>query len=279
MRIVDAHVHVWDPRVLDHPWLRAIPALDRPMLPEDLDRTDDGPDVVVVEADRRPDQALAEARWVAGLRWPRLRGIVAAADLRSEELSTHLDALGEVRGVVGVRHLLQAEDAAAWDADEVLVRGLRAVAVRGWTFDACVRWTQLDRLAGLLTAVPELAVVLDHLGKPPVDDGVDGSAGRAWTAALTRVAAREATFVKLSGLAAETSDAASLDRHADGFLARALDLFGPDRSMLGSDWPVSARLGAAVSPAAWRERVRRVATATGGWEAVASGTAARFYRL
>lgn len=278
MRIVDAHVHVWDPRRLDYAWLQGAHELNRPMLPGDLDRDDDLGGVVFVEADCRPDQALDEVRWVFGLQWPRLRGVVAAADLRSRSLEEHLDNLSEVGGVVGVRHLLQAESSSSWASDDALLDGLRMVAARGWTFDACVRWTQLDHLALLLEAVPDLSVVVDHLGKPPVDEGADSSAGGAWSDALAQVAARERTFVKLSGLAAEASSAAVLARHADRFLLRGLEMFGAERSMLGSDWPVSARLGAASSPGTWRERVRTIATGS-AWDAVASHTAERFYGL
>lgn len=283
--IVDAHVHVWDPGRLPYPWLGGLPALDRPMLPEaaDEDAGATGGTVggaVFIEADARPDRALDEARWVAGLDWPRLRGIVAGADLRSGGLEPQLDALAGIGRVVGVRHNLQDEDASRWQGDLALERGLRTVAARGLSFDACVRWGQLDALAELLERVPEAAVVVDHLGKPPIDAGLDSAAGAAWSAAMQRIAARPGTLVKLSGLPAEASAIAVLERSGDAFLARGLELFGAERAMVGSDWPVSRRLGAAVTASDWIERVRRVVDGLGcDWAAVAGRTAERFYGL
>jgi L-fuconolactonase len=306
MTIVDTHVHVWDPARLPYPWLAQprmadLAPLHRPMLPADMERADleradlERADLehadpagapaghVFVEAACRSDRALDEIDWVASLHWPRLRGIVAAADLRSAALEAHLDALAHVRAtggahVVGVRHSLQDEDSTSWRDDDAFVRGLHAVAARGWTFDACVRWTQLDDLAGLLAAAPEVRVVIDHLGKPPVDLGVDSRWGLAWTAAMTRLAARPLTFVKLSGLRAEASGVDSFARNADAFLIRGLDLFGSERAMVGSDWPVSTSPGDSVAD--WFARVRRTAEHAGAsWDAVASRTASRFYRL
>ncbi|WP_395243525.1 amidohydrolase family protein [Agromyces sp. MMS24-K17] len=286
--LLDTHVHVWDPTRLDYLWLAGLPALDHPFLPAEVDRADGATArMVFVQADCRADQSLDEAHWVAGLAadWPELAGIVAAADLRSASLAEHLDALADIGGpdgtrlVRGIRHLLQGEPVEAF-ADPALRRGLELLAERGIPFDACVVHPQLDALADLLDAVPELDVVLDHVGKPPVDAGLDSDAGRAWADALDRLADRPGTHVKLSGLAAEASDRASLDAHADAFLARALDAFGADRAMLGSDWPVSARLGAGGSFADWAARVRRVAEDGGHeWAAIAGGTGARVYGL
>jgi L-fuconolactonase len=277
--ILDTHVHVWDPTRLDYPWLREVAALDRPMLPAAVELADDGSGgAVFVEADRLPGQAVDEVRWVASLDWPQLRGIVAAAELRAADLRGHLDALAEAGPVVGIRHLLQGEDAERWRDDAALLRGLHAVAEQGWTFDACVRWEQLEALGELLGAVPELPVVIDHLGKPPLDAGPDSTAGRSWEAALRRLAARPGTVVKLSGLSAEAADPAAFERHADAFLARGLEIFGAERAMFGSDWPVSPLLGAAVPTAAWAARVERVTRGLGAdWDAVAGRTGARFY--
>ena len=301
-RFIDAHVHVWDLGRLSYPWLESDAVLGRTFLPTDVDRgillppeTPGAADdiattgMVFVQAACRADQALEEARWVAGLDWPELVAIVADADLRSgDALDRHLDALAGVRvagaGVTGVRHLLQDEpddllrDAASRAA---LVGGLRRLAARGLTFDVCVRHRQLDTVTDLLEEVPELPVVLDHVGKPPVDAGLESREGSTWAKSIARLARLPLAHVKLSGLAAEASSTSTLDAHAGEFLEHALRAFGPDRAMIGSDWPVSALTGATGTLATWRERVRRAADAVGLDErAIASiegETAARFY--
>jgi len=280
--IVDAHAHVWDTTRLDYPWLAGFDVLDRPRLPAELDRADGRVTAAIfVQAGCVNAQALDEARWVSGLGedWPELEAIVAAADLlEPETLDTHLDALDEIGGVVGIRHLLQGESPAVF-SDPSLLEGLRTLAARGLTFDACITHSQLPDLLTLLGQVPELDVVLDHLGKPPVDAGIDTEAGRAWARGITELAALPRVNVKLSGLSAEASGTETFTAHADAFIEHAVSAFGVSRSMLGSDWPVSRYLGAGGTFADWIDRVHRVTGATGSErEQLDRGTALRFYR-
>lgn len=275
MTLIDAHVHVWDPAVLGYDWLDGTP-VDRPMLPAEYDRGEGAADAAVfVQAADGSTDPVAEARWVAGLDWPELRAIVAAADLAAPlaRIQDQLDALAAIPLVAGVRHLLQDTPAARFGT---VADGLRALEAAGGSFDACIRHHQLPALIDLLRATPELTVVLDHVGKPAVDEGIDSPAGRAWAAALADLAARPNTFVKLSGMTAESADAAAFDRYADAFLAHALDVFGPERSMIASDWPVSAVFGVGGRFPDWVARVRRVVP-DGGWDDVASGAAQRAY--
>lgn len=294
--LVDAHVHVWDPDRFDYPWLTAAPVLKRAFLPGEIDRAGATTAMVFVQAGCRADQAIAEARWVMGLAdaWPELSAIVADADLRSGlALRDHLAALSALGAdaerpvrVAGIRHLLQDEtddllaDPAARAA---LLDGLGRLANDGLTFDVCVRHRQLATVIDLLERVPELPTVLDHVGKPPVDTGIESSEGAAWAAQIDRLAALPGAHVKLSGLAAEASNAAALDEHAEGFLVHAIKAFGAERAMIGSDWPVSALTGATGTFASWRDRVRTSATVAGvdeaGLASIESGTATRFYGI
>ncbi|GGO67158.1 hypothetical protein GCM10010910_28300 [Microbacterium nanhaiense] len=134
------------------------------------------------------------------------------------------------------------------------VAGARTLAAEGLAFDACVRWTQLADAAALAAAAPELRIVLDHVGKLPVSPATrgDGDVAR-WADGIRRIAERPRVHCKLSGLPAESSDDWTGDALTP-FLDVALEAFGPDRLIYGSDWPVSGP-GAAV---AWiRLRVGR----------------------
>ncbi|MGC5170323.1 amidohydrolase family protein [Microbacterium sp. DT81.1] len=270
MTLVDSHVHVWDPRRLAYAWLSET-GLDRAMLPPEVDRVATVPtEMVFVQAS--DGDPLAEARWVDQLTWPELIAIVAGADLTREpqDVEAHLAALAEIPRVVGVRHLLQ--DTAVADFAAVS-EGLRILESHGGTFDACIRHTQLPALTDLLDPVPGLTVVLDHLGKPPVDAGIDSPDGRRWSEQIGILAARPRTYVKLSGLAPESSGAAAFAQNADAFIGRALEAFGAQRAMIGSDWPVSSHFGVGVTMMEWAVRVERLVGTT-DWPAV-SGTTAR----
>lgn len=275
MELIDSHVHVWDPDVLSYEWLVGTD-VNRPMLPAAYRR--EGVAVsgaIFVEAADDLNDPLIEARWVAGLQWPELRAIVARADLAAQpvRVAAQLEALATVPLVVGVRHLLQ--DLPTRDFHSIS-DGLRELAARGGTFDACIRHAQLPALMALLRPVPGLTVVLDHVGKPPIDDGIDSTAGSAWAKSLAALAARPGTFVKLSGIAAESRDRDAFERHVDAFLAHALDVFGPDRSMIASDWPVSAKFGVGGLFSEWVDRVRALVPPE-AWPMVSAGAAERAY--
>jgi predicted TIM-barrel fold metal-dependent hydrolase len=95
---------------------------------------------------------------------------------------------------------------------------------------------KMPALVALLAKVPGLPVVLDHLGKPPVSGDADG-----WERDLCDLAALPRVSVKLSGVAPEASPrGGTIRRQALPWLAVALDAFGAERCMVGSDWPVSA---------------------------------------
>jgi L-fuconolactonase len=275
---LDTHVHVWDPRLLDYPWIEGRAELDHAFRPSAF-LSEQPTRSVFIEGAAAPAQSLIETRWVDGLHWPDLSGIVAGVDLRSDELPRRLDALMETGRVVGVRHVLKGEDATTWHEDTALLRGLRSVAGAGLTFDACVRSDQLVPLADLLAQAPALPVVLDHLGGPPVDDDPGAAGGTAWQVALRRVADTSTAHVKLSGLPARSNNPARYAVHADDYLSIAMEAFGVERCMVGSDWPCSAVLGAAESPVQWVQRVRRVAGSEDDWIRIADTTGSRFYGL
>lgn len=232
---VDAHLHVWDPEALRYPWLDEEPALNRPFLPGDVG-SDTVREVVFVQA--AAHDGLAEARWVQSLDWPQLCGIVAFAPVETRELDVVLAALEQLPAFVGVRRLLQDEDD-AFIGSTALRRGLTVLAERGIPFDACIRHPQLPALVDTVRAVPELTVVLDHLGKPPVAAGRRSADGMAWRAALAELAELPNTVVKVSGLASEVDPTRPLRDQIVPFVADALELFGPERIMVGSDFPVS----------------------------------------
>lgn len=279
--MLDTHVHVWDPSVLTYPWLDAVPELSGPRLPADIDRAGGETDrMIFVEAGGVFDRGADEVRWVASLapEWPELAGVVAALDLRSPERVGNLDALTAAGPVVGIRHNLQGESPADFDDD--LRDGLQLLAARDIPFDVCVSHSQLDAVADLVSEVPTLRFVIDHLGKPAVDDALDSDAGTRWRRAIDRIAQHPGAHVKLSGLSAEASGADSLQTHGADFVRHAYAAFGPHACMIGSDWPVSATLGAGGSMDAWLGLIREALNPTEQqWQWLADRAGSSFYGL
>jgi L-fuconolactonase len=243
MTIIDAHLHIWDTERLDYAWLRDVPAIDRPMgFPElAAERTArpmhvDG--FVFVQADCRPDQAIEEVEFVSSVaaQGPVL-GIVAFAPLeQGDAVSDHLDELVRHDLVVGVRRLLQSEPLGFAGSDG-FIAGARALAARSLTFDACVTQDQIDDVTALADAIPDLRIVLDHLGKPNAarDDAAD-----AWGRSLAELARRPNVTCKVSGLPPQLGDDDWTTSTIRPWLDAALEAFGADRLLFGSDWPASS---------------------------------------
>jgi len=278
MQMVDSHVHIWNPAVLDYAWLADAHGLNHPFLPADLPHTPQNTRAAVfVQADCRDDQALKEVDWVSGLRtdWPQLAGIVAFAPIsKGDAVEQDLGQLLERPLVRGVRQLFQDRDESFMLHPDTLA-GARQVADAGLVFDACIRSAQLAPLAEFARRVPGLAIVLDHMGKPPIASGELN----AWRSGLQELVPCGNVVVKISGAGAEADPNRALAPQALPFIQETLDLFGAERCMVGSDFPVSL-----THPGAYLDWITTVEQAMAGASEgerrkVAQETAVRVYRL
>ena len=242
--LVDSHVHFWQRDRFAYRWLDGEGgALQRDFMPVDLVADLAAPDAVplsacvFVQADCRADQSVDEARWVQELATSGapVLAIVAHAPLElGGACADRLDELLHAADLVsGVRRLLQDEPA-GFASSPAFVEGVRQLGPRGLSMDLCVRQHQLPEVTELVGLCPEVLFVLDHCGKPRLtDSGFD-----QWAADLARLASHPHVRCKLSGLATEAPADARAGLSLRPWLERALELFGPERCMFGSDWPV-----------------------------------------
>jgi L-fucono-1,5-lactonase len=166
-----------------------------------------------------------------------LAGVVGWTDLTAPAVADAAAGLRELPGgefLRGIRHPLLAEPDPGWLARPAALRGLAALAAAGLAFDIVARPDQLPAAVTAARSVPELTVVLDHLGGPPAGSGQDREDG-PWATAIRRLAALPNVTCKLSG--AHTIPARASDLRP--YYQTVLAAFGPDRLMFGSDWPVS----------------------------------------
>ncbi len=270
-RVIDSHVHIWDPTALEYSWLEG--ELDRPYLPAEY-RSGSPTTTGVIFVEAGPASKTGEVTWAESLDWPELMGVVAHAPLeRGSGVVTEIEALRGAGPTVGIRRLLQDEPLEFFEQPGLL-EGLRALARTGLPFDACIRHHQLAALTTLLAKVPELPVVLDHLGKPPVATGDDGT----WEREIRQLAAMPQVSVKLSGMPPELREDQDVTSACLPWLRIALDAFGADRAMVGSDWPISAMLPRQLAPGEWLAMVLdELSASPGERELLAWRTASRFY--
>jgi L-fucono-1,5-lactonase len=280
MRIVDAHHHLWDLRVRDQDWITGadLAPLRRSFLLDDYQshtRANGVTASVVVQTVTVPGETPELLALAAGS--DLIAGVVGWADLTAPGIADRIAELAGMRGgdkLVGLRHQVQNEPDPQWLTCPDVLRSLAAVAGAGLVYDLVITAGQLDQAARAAAAVPDLLFVLDHLGKPPIAAG----AIQPWEEDLRRLAALPNTVAKLSGLVTEADwkrwNVADLRPYAD----IALDAFGPDRMMFGSDWPVctlAAGYGDVLGAA--RELTGHLTDAER--EAVFADTATRMYRL
>src|ERR1700720_4459069 len=176
-RIVDSHVHLWNPAQLRYPWLDGLPALNRALLPADFaaaSRMVNVGKLLFVESGCESMHSLAEVNWVSRLAKsePRLKGIVAHAPLeKGDAVRAELELLGGRPLVKGVRRSLQDERDPGFCLRPDFIAGVKLLAEFGFTFDLCVQHRQLPCVLELVRRAPQITFVLDHFGKPDVRRG------------------------------------------------------------------------------------------------------------
>jgi L-fuconolactonase len=238
--IIDAHHHFWDPDRGDYGWLSGpFQPIRRIFGPEDLAPSiaEFGVDgTVLVQTQHSLEEsraylAIAEAT-------PFIAGVVAWVDLTDPGVAETLAALKagpHGRWLVGIRHLLHLEADPAWLLREDARRGLAAVAEAGLVYDMVGNTAHLPAMLRTVADFPGLRFVLDHIAKPDIK----GAVREPWTTLMRGFAPhRDHVWCKLSGMITE----ADWDRWSPGdlkpYVAEALDIFGPERCLFGTDWPV-----------------------------------------
>ncbi|MGQ5260931.1 amidohydrolase family protein [Micromonospora sp. ZYX-F-536] len=238
--IVDAHHHLWVRARHPQPWIDPVTmaAIDADFEPADLAPVARAAGVtatVVVQSVAFEKETVDLLAVAAGD--PLVHGVVGWVDLTAVDVADRIERLRAVRGgdrLVGIRHLVQSEtDPAYLDRPDVR-RGIAAVGDAGLVFDLLVRQHQLPMATRLAHDLPDVSLVLDHLGKPAL-----GRPEMAdWTRDVRALAAAPNTTAKLSGLVTEVQRSHWTSGDLRPAVEDALDAFGPDRLMFGSDWPV-----------------------------------------
>lgn len=225
--IVDAHQHFWDPARAEYSWMTDdVAPLRRRFGVEDLEpllREHGVTGTVVVQA----RQSLDETRDLLAIAaaTPFVLGVVGWVDLTGD-VAAQLAEFEDVP-LVGIRHLVHDEADPEWLLRDDVQRGVAAVGDAGLVYDLLVRVRELPAAIETARKHTGMRFVLDHVAKPPAD----AHAHRTWERGVDELAGCANVACKISGLFTEAEPAATA--------ALALRLFGPERCMWGSDWPVT----------------------------------------
>jgi predicted TIM-barrel fold metal-dependent hydrolase len=293
--IVDAHQHFWDPTVNNHPWLApeaAIPfrygdysAIKRRYLPDDYRADAAGCNItqtVYVETEWDPADPIGETRYATGLtaRYGLPSAIVAQAWLDRSDAEDVIAAQAAFPLVRSVRHKpggpatpAEVGECTTLMSDPVWRRGYAVLGRFGLHFDLQTPWWNLPEAARLAQDFPATLIILNHAGLPGARD--PDTVG-LWRQAMADFSRCPNTVVKVSGMG-EPGQAWTAERNA-AVVRSIIDLFGPDRAMFGSNFPVDSLCAGFAEIETGMQRIMA------GYErdvqaAFFGGTARRVYRL
>ena len=233
--VVDSHHHSWKYRAGEYSWMDD--GYDG--LRQDFTVTEYGQEAALSEVTAavlvQARQSRAENAYLLdeASRSRCQEFVVGWVDLRSENVEEAVAELAADPRVVGARHFISLEPNYAELVDARFVRGLGVLARHDLTFDLLLRADQLKAVAAVVRRVPQLTFVLDHLGNPPVrgDD-------QAWYRDLASLAEVPNVNAKVSGLLTVIPTTGPVRGLLRPYLRHAVDCFGPQRLLFGSDWPV-----------------------------------------
>ncbi|MEY3176246.1 MAG: hypothetical protein RLZZ436_4160 [Planctomycetota bacterium] len=276
--IIDAHHHFWCLDLpFDYGWLRCErhARICRDYLPEDLqphlreagvDRT------VFVQTQHNPE----ETRWALRLAESHkfIAGVVGWVDLAASDCEQQLEEFLGNPLFSGVRHIVQDEPDEDFIVRPEVLRGLGVLARRGVPYDLLFYHQHLRHAATVARLFPELPLVIDHLSKPRIREGVM----EPWRSQLRAAAAYPNVYCKLSGMVTEADWTGWTAEDLRPYVLTAVEVFGPERCMYGSDWPV-CELAAGYERVCGVLRDLLCELSAAETARIFGGTAAEFYRL
>jgi L-fuconolactonase len=243
--IIDSHIHLLDQKRFGYAWAIGAPALKRDWTPDDLAGAAKPVEIeglVFVEVDVDMPQYLDEAAWVDELaqRDRRVLGAVACLPLeKGAAIESEMARIAGLKTTRGVRRLIQNQPDPEYVLKPAFLEAMRLLPKYNLSFDICVFHPQLPNTLKMMRLCPEVAFILDHIGKPGIKAGLIDP----WRAHIGEMAALPNVVCKLSGLTTEADPKSWTREQLRPYIDHVVECFGPDRTLYGGDWPVSELAG------------------------------------
>lgn len=238
--LIDTHHHVWDPATADYDWMTDdLAAIRRRFDTGDLTAATDPAGVtgtVLVQTRSSFDESREFLALAAET--PIILGVVAWVDLTADDV---VDRIAELRAgtggeyLRGIRHQVHDEEDENWLLRDDVRRGLAVLRDNNLVYDLLLRSRELPAAIRVVQEMPDLVWVLDHIAKPEIAV----SKWEPWAALIQDLAdASPSCWVKLSGMVTEADWSAWTADDLCPYAHHVIKAFGPERCMLGTDWPV-----------------------------------------
>ena len=232
---IDAHQHFWNYQPLRDQWItEEMKAIRKDFLPDQLspllkkNKIEGCVAVQASQSEKETDFLIKCARSHSFI-----KGIVGWTDLQSPGLQPRLEYYYQFHEVKGFRHIIQSE------ADDFLLRGdfcngIGLLEQYNFTFDILIYPKQLPNVLTFVKKFPNQFFVIDHLAKPFIKH----QQLKPWKQQIQQIAMHENVYCKFSGMVTEANWLHWKTSDFKPFLETALEAFGSQRLLYGSDWPV-----------------------------------------
>ena len=274
---IDSHHHLWEYSAADYPWISdSMSKLKRNFRVEDLRQQSASTDIrgaLTVQA----RQSIQETEWLLEISQSDafVLGVVGWVPLTSEEVHASLERFREFPKFRAVRHVVQDEPDDNFLLGEAFNRGVSILANFELVYDILIYPRQLEAAVTFVDRHPQQAFVLDHIAKPRVQSKRHD---QEWEQGFRELARRDHVSCKFSGIVTEVRDTEWNTDVIRPYWEIALEAFGAERLMFGSDWPVCL---ARSTYDRWGETVTDLARELSETEQAAfwAGNVARVYQL
>lgn len=273
---IDAHHHFWSYDPVEYGWIDdAMRVIRRDFLPEHLraEIAAVGVDGVVSVQAR---QSLAETQWLLDFARQHdfIKGVVGWVELISPKVGAELERCAANPKLKSVRHVVQGEPDDNFILRDDFNRGIRELRKFNLAYDILIFERHLPPTIRFVDAHPDQVFVLDHIAKPRIKDDVFDP----WNKQLRELAKRPNVYCKASGMVTEADYTTWTEVQVRRYFDAALEAFGPQRLMFGSDWPVCL---VACGYARWHQLVASWISKLSPTEQarILGGTAVEAYKL
>ena len=234
---IDSHQHYWHFNTADYGWMgENMSVIKRDFLPTDLLpelKSIDFDGSVAVQA----RQSLEETNWLLQLadEHPHIKGVVGWLDLQSEQVEAQIAAFAKHPKAVGVRHVIHDEEDIDFMLRPAFIRGVQQLEKYDLAYDILIFPTHLANTIEFVKQFSDKQIfVVDHIAKPLIKDGIVSP----WKEDIAALAKFPNVYCKLSGMVTEADWNTWKPENIRPYLDVIMEAFGPERILIGSDWPV-----------------------------------------
>jgi L-fuconolactonase len=234
---IDSHQHYWHFNTADYGWMgENMSVIKRDFLPADLLpelKSIDFDGSVAVQA----RQSLQETEWLLQLSdaYPHIKGVVGWLDLQSERAEEQIAAFARHPKAVGVRHVIHDEEDIDFMLRPAFIRGVKLLEKYNLAYDILIFPKHLTNTIEFVKQFSDKQTfVVDHIAKPLIKDGIVSP----WKEDIAALATFPNVYCKLSGMVTEADWNTWTPENIHPYLDVVMEAFGPERILIGSDWPV-----------------------------------------